>query len=288
TVEHHLLDAGRLRTFGDELADRVRRLLVGAGLQLLPQVLLQRRRGRDRNAAGVVDHLRIDVLAGAEHGEPGPTAGLAQQPRACPLLPTLELLFAAQHDRTALLLLAFLTEDGFLRILDALALVGLRLAECTDLGRNLPDPLLVDAGDRHRRRPLAPDLHVFRDRVIDVVAIPELQLEDLALDRGTVAHTVDLQVPGEPFAHAPHERIGQAPIRAPHHPSALGVALRLQPELRAFHARFDLVHEPHRPLAELALGADLLSGDFDRRPTRDRNGVFTYARHRPASIFLSP
>src|SRR3569833_1867038 len=49
-----------------------------------------------------------------------------------------------------LLLLPFFAEDILAAIADALALVGLRLAPAADLGGELPDLLLVDAGDLDR------------------------------------------------------------------------------------------------------------------------------------------
>ncbi len=49
------------------------------------------------------------------------------------------------HDDHPLLLLAFLAEDAFAGIFDALALVGLGPAEFADFGGDLANPLLVDA-----------------------------------------------------------------------------------------------------------------------------------------------
>ena len=69
-VEDDLGDTGGLGAFRDEFADLDRRLLVGAGLQLAAEILLQARRRGDRVAALVVDHLRIDVRRGAEDGQP--------------------------------------------------------------------------------------------------------------------------------------------------------------------------------------------------------------------------
>src|SRR6188472_1198830 len=54
--------------------------------------------------------------------------------------------------RHGLLLLAFFAEDILTAVLDALALVGLRLAPAADLGGDLTNLLLVDAADLHRVR----------------------------------------------------------------------------------------------------------------------------------------
>src|SRR5579864_6297157 len=93
-----------------------------------------------------------------------------------------------------LLLLAFLAADVLVAVLDAFALVGLGLAEGADHRRRLSDALPVGAGDGDRRRLLAGDLDVARDREHDVVAVAELQHQVLALDRGAVSDALDLQV----------------------------------------------------------------------------------------------
>src|SRR4029079_3491100 len=82
--EEDVLDAlgdGALR---QELADRLCRLDVGAGLQAAAQILLDGRGGGDGLALRVVDDLRIDVLGRAEHREARPsvrrrTEGAADQ-----------------------------------------------------------------------------------------------------------------------------------------------------------------------------------------------------------------
>src|SRR5262245_52727563 len=85
------------------------------------------------------------------------------------------------------LLLAFLAEDVFAGVLDALALVGLGRPVIANLGSYLADLLLVDAGHHDlgglRRR----DRDAVRDRVVDLVAVAELELQVLALHGGTIA-----------------------------------------------------------------------------------------------------
>src|SRR6185295_16551177 len=68
-------DAGGLCALGDELANLDRCLLVGAGLQLTAEILLKARRGSDRMATFVVDHLRIDVRRRAEDRQPRAAPG---------------------------------------------------------------------------------------------------------------------------------------------------------------------------------------------------------------------
>src|SRR5262245_57205932 len=68
-VEHDFLDAGGDRPRGDQLAHFHRRSLVGAGLELALEVVVDARRSRHGRAAIVIDDLRIDMLARAEHRE---------------------------------------------------------------------------------------------------------------------------------------------------------------------------------------------------------------------------
>src|SRR5690606_2818120 len=78
-----------------------------------------------------------------------------------------------------LLLLPFLAEDVLAAILDALALVGLRLPPATNLGCELADLLFVDPGNLDRRLVGSLHLDTFRHLDVDIVAIAELQLEPL-------------------------------------------------------------------------------------------------------------
>src|SRR5215469_7830968 len=103
-----------------------------------------------------------------------------------------------------LLLLAFLAADGFIGVLDALALIRLRPAICADFRSDLADPLLVGAGDRNQGRAFAGDLDVLRDRIEDIVAVTKLQLQVAALHRSAIADAADLKLPGEPGRNAGH------------------------------------------------------------------------------------
>src|SRR6516225_2408529 len=81
-IEYHFLDAPLHAALGEQLAHRLCRIDVGTGL--FAHVLFQRRSGRERLALQIVDHLRVDVLRRAKHGEPRPAAGRAaeRQPHA--------------------------------------------------------------------------------------------------------------------------------------------------------------------------------------------------------------
>src|SRR5882757_9718103 len=103
------------------------------------------------------------------------------------------------NPRTSLLL-PFLAEDVFARVLHALALVGLGRAEPADLGRDLPDLLLVDAGDQDLGRLRRPD----RD------------LQVLALQRRTIADAGDFQLLLVALGDAGDQVVHQRARRAPH------------------------------------------------------------------------
>src|ERR1700723_641143 len=151
-----------------------------------------------------------------------------------------------------LLLLAFLAADGFVRVLDALALVGLGRTVRTDLGGDLADALTVGATDRDQGRPLAGDLDVLWDRIGDVVAVAELQVQRTALHRGAVADAVNLKRTGEAGRNTDHHVVDQRPGRAPHRPRALAVILRRDRDVPVGDRRGDLRTDGQ---AELALAA---------------------------------
>src|SRR5207237_1493679 len=105
-----------------------------------------------------------------------------------------------------LLLLPFLAEDVLALVLDALALVGLRLPPAADLGGELADRLLVDPADDHGGLVGGLHLQAFRDVEVDIVAVAELQLELAALGAGTIADAGDHQGLGETLGNTFDER----------------------------------------------------------------------------------
>src|SRR5688572_2748091 len=170
-VEHHRLDAGRLGALGDQEPNLLGGVLVGAGLELGLQILVERGGGRERRAFRIVDDLGVYVPARPEHGQ-ARARRLATQIGADPPLAAVEQLQSVCHgDR--LLLLAFLTQDALVVVLDALALVGLRLAEGADFRRHLADALPIGAADRDLGRLVALDRDARRDRIDHVVAEAE-------------------------------------------------------------------------------------------------------------------
>src|SRR3546814_14564483 len=94
-----------------------------------------------------------------------------------------------------------------------LALVRLRLAPATDLSSDLPDLLLVIAGDLDRRVIRGLDLDPFGDRKVDIMAVAKLQLQITTLSIRTIADASDFQNLGEAFGHASNQEIGRASCR---------------------------------------------------------------------------
>src|SRR5690606_841965 len=71
-VKHDGSHASPYRSLRDEPPDFGSGRLVGAGLELAPEVLVEARGSRHRVALRVVDDLRIDVLGRAVHGQARP------------------------------------------------------------------------------------------------------------------------------------------------------------------------------------------------------------------------
>src|SRR3954447_16788799 len=193
-VKHDFLDALRRRTLRQQLAHRLGGIDVGAGLFAFTHGLLERGGRRQRLAFDVVDHLRVDVLGRAEHRKARATTGGAPDVPSHFCGPPQRPINDCCHRQLPLLLLAFLAEDEFARILHALALVRLRLAKRPDLGRGLADLLRIDSRDDDLGRLRHHDRDALRNRIDDVVRIAELQLQILALQSGAIADTTDLKL----------------------------------------------------------------------------------------------
>src|SRR5262249_20813150 len=179
TIEDHLFDSLGGGALGDQLAHRFGGLDITAGFQVSAQRLVERRSRGQRGAAHVVDHLRVDVLARAVHGQPHPALGVEPDRPAHARFASVSLVTQWLHDRLPSLLLAFLAEDVLTGIPDALALVRLGRPETANLRGDLADLLLVDAGDDDLDRPRRGDRDAIRDRIVDLVAVAEPPLQVL-------------------------------------------------------------------------------------------------------------
>src|SRR5207302_205163 len=103
-----------------------------------------------------------------------------------------------------LLLLALLAEDELAREFDALALIGFGRPVIADIRRDLADLLLVDARHHDLGRLRSHNRDALRNRMDDVVAIAEGDLQVLALHAGSIAHSRDLEAPLEALGDAGH------------------------------------------------------------------------------------
>src|SRR5438067_2564420 len=81
-VEHYLADARSPGALGDQLADGLSLFDLGG----LAHRLVERGRCDKRIAAGIVDHLCINVVEAPENGEPRPL-GRAAHPGPHPVMP---------------------------------------------------------------------------------------------------------------------------------------------------------------------------------------------------------
>src|SRR5579883_1459916 len=126
-----------------------------------------------------------------------------------------------------LLLLALLAEDELLHIFDAFAFVRLWWPVVADIGGNLPDLLLVDAGHDDLGRLRGRNCDAVRDWMHDVVAVAERDLQVLALHRGTVTDAGDLQAPLEALGDAGHQIGDQSARGAPQRARDLGLSARV-------------------------------------------------------------
>src|SRR5262249_48028699 len=120
-------------------------------------------------------------------------------------------------------------------------------------------------------------------RKIYIVAVPELQLQGLALHSRAVTYPADLQRLAIALRyagnHAPHEVAG----RTPHHPGLLCLAGRFDPDLVVLELHLDLAREDHRELTQLALVSDLTTAKRHADAVWDIHGVLANSRHRSVS-----
>src|SRR5882724_3942608 len=111
--------------------------------------------------------------------------------------------------------LACLAANHFVAVLDALALVGIGLAERADLGRGLPHFLLVDSGDGDvTGLGVDDDVDAFRNDEPHRMRVAELEDHVLPLHLGAVTDADDVELALEAFADAldvvRHERAHEA------------------------------------------------------------------------------
>src|SRR5580704_2932954 len=287
-IEYHVLDALFLGALRDQLADRLGRVDAGAGLQAFARRLLDRRRRSERDARVVVDDLGIDVLGRAEHGEPLALARRTAERTADAALAAQNSVAELGHRAAPLLLLAFLAEDALAGIFDALAFVRLRRAIIADLGGDLADLLPVAAGDHNLDRPRRRDGDAFGDRIDDVVAIAERDLQILALHRGAIADAIDLEPLLEAFGDAGDQIGDQRARRAPLRAGALGLEARVDFDLAAVELDQYVVVQHDLQRALRAFDLDRLAFHVGGDAGRDGDWLFADTGHQNTVQRISP
>src|SRR6476620_3813740 len=111
--------------------------------------------------------------------------------------------------------LSDLAADLLARVADALALVGLGLAQLADLGGRLTDELLVDASDAEPGRTLDGEGDAVGRVERDRVAVAELELQlGRALGQHPVTHADDLEPLLVAVGHADDHVVDQGPRQA--------------------------------------------------------------------------
>src|SRR5207245_3322928 len=176
--------------------------------------------------------------------------------------------------------LALLAADGFLGVLDSLALVGLGRAQFADLRRHQTDAVLVGA---LHGQPVALGVvlggDALRQRVHHRMGEAERQVDLLALQLRLVADAGDVQRAGEPLGHAVDHVRDQRPRQAVKLTGAARVVGPIHADLAVLHGDLHLAVEL---LRDLALGAfDVhqarLGGHLDL--VRNLDGELADARH---------
>src|SRR6478672_4663249 len=196
TVEHDGLDAGSLRTLGEELAD-----LAGLGRLVAvegPQVRLHRGGRRQGLAHGVVDDLDEDVTARARHHHARTQRGavdlLADAQVATTASGALALRALDDHCHGLLTSLSDLAADVLAGVPHALALVRVGLAQLADVRGDLAVLLLVDALDAEAQRAVGGEADALGGLHRDGVAVAERELQVGTLGHHAVAGADDLEL----------------------------------------------------------------------------------------------
>ena len=315
-VEDDLADAGLLGAAGDERADLLG--LVALGALALAQLLLERRGGGQRPARRVVDDLGVDLVEAAEDRQPRPLGACPPVSGGCERgasggrdggLMVLALLeppgrgpipgetvgWVGRGRLEVSLLaadlagLAGLAADDLAGVADALALVGLRLALCADAGGHVADQLLVDAGDGQAGGVLHLEGDAGRRVDLDRVAVAQVELELAADQLGAVADAGDLEALAVAGGHAGDHVGDQGAGQAVELARALVVAGPLDDERLAVADQPQLRRHVTRQLAARALDGHVgaVDGDLDARRAREweacRFGTWRSTRRTPGS-----
>src|SRR3990172_412307 len=187
------------------------------------------------------------------------------------------LLFFMLVDR--LTGLAGLAAYVLVQVADPLPLVGLRRPHLADVRRRLAHVLFVDPPHDDPRRALDLELDARRRRHLHGPGVADGQDQVAPLHLGAVAHALQLQRLGEPFADADYHVLDEG-TGQPVGGAVPGVVAR---PLHRQHAVAQLeLHRGVEVAVELALGAldgDPRAFDLDLNPAGNRDRYLAYARH---------
>ena len=128
----------------------------------------------------------------------------------------------------------------------------------------------------------------FRDRIDDVVAIAERELQILALHRGAIADAADFQALLETLGDARDEIGDQRARGAPLRARALGLGARLDLDLAAVELDRDIVVQRRLQRAFRPFDLDGLALDVGGYARRHRDGSFADTGHQNTVQSISP
>src|ERR1700712_1094144 len=148
-----------------------------------------------------------------------------------------------------LLLLAFLAEDCFACVFDALALVRLWSTIFADFGSHLTDALLVDTRDHDFRGLWHLDFDALWHGIVHIMAVAKIELKHLAIESSAVTHAVDFKRLRETFGHTLDHVLHHGARHAPGGTGKLALILWIDLDCALFHLDVHLLVQDELELA---------------------------------------
>src|SRR3954468_8347658 len=173
--------------------------------------------------------------------------------------------------------LSSLLLQHFAGVADALLLVGIRLAQTSNVRGHLSDRLAIDAGHRDVRLLVDGDVDSRRNVEHHRVRVAQREHHLLPSDFGTVPDADDVEVLAEAFGDTAHRVGHQAAGEAVELPELRILAQRPRVELISLHLESDTGRQqlPQLPLRPLDFHSARLRVNLDA--LRDRDWFFSYA-----------
>jgi hypothetical protein len=171
---------------------------------------------------------------------------------------------------------ALFSDDVFVGVTDALALIRFRGIERAEFGGDFSDDLFIRAFDGDFGIFVDGDFDLIRERIHDRMGVPEIEGDRFALNRRFESDAVDLEFSDEPitdaFDHVIHEGAGEAV-----HGLGFGVL--------AVAGEFDLVILDRGRGSFGALDTDIAAFEFDLDLGRDGDGESSDSRHTSVMVY---